>query len=167
MREEHPSTDQWVGLMSSYFLEPLQQRVVDPFRTELDDKLIVVDCGLLAILGYGALHIPRCDDLLVDRSLRETRVGFCSVDDLCKSRINPRNELQDEASLRGEIRRRECRSYGIDSGSWYLRHDFGRVRSERVCIGQATWRQPRLRRRPFVHSRTPENLRSKRIILRS
>ena len=95
MREEHPSTDQWVGLMSSYFLEPLQQRVVDPFRTELDDKLIVVDCGLLAILGYGALHIPRCDDLLVDRSLRGTGVGFCSVDDL-----NPRSILGTNCKMR-------------------------------------------------------------------
>ena len=69
MGEEHPSTDQRVSLMSSYPLKPLQQRVVDPFRAELDDKLIVVDRGLLAVLCHGALHVPRGDDLLVNRGL--------------------------------------------------------------------------------------------------
>ena len=58
-----------MGLTPSYFLKPLQQCVVDPFRTKLDDKLIVVNCGLFAIFGHGALHIPRCDDLLVGRDL--------------------------------------------------------------------------------------------------
>jgi len=69
MREKHPTTNQWMGLMPSHFFEPLQQRVVDPLRTELDDKLIVVNCGLFAILGHGALHVPRCYDLLVGSAL--------------------------------------------------------------------------------------------------
>ena len=51
--------------MPSHFFKPLQQRFVDPFRAELDDELIVVNCGLFAILGHGTLHVPRCDDLLV------------------------------------------------------------------------------------------------------
>ena len=69
MREKHPTTNQWMGFMPSHFFKPLQQRIVDPLRTELDDKLIVVNCGLLAILGHGALHVPWCYDLLVGGAL--------------------------------------------------------------------------------------------------
>ena len=69
MREEHPPTHQRMSLMPSHFFKPLQQHVVDPSRTELDDKLIVVNRGLFAILGHRALHVPRCDDLLVDSRL--------------------------------------------------------------------------------------------------
>ena len=127
MRKEHPSTDQRVRFMSSYFLKPLQQCPVDPFCTKLDDKFIVVDCGLFSILGNGALYVPRCDNLLVSRGLRGTGVGFGSVDDFGYE-INPRSELQDGTSLRGEGRRRERRGYGVDDGGWgYLRHAFGRV----------------------------------------
>ena len=69
MREEHLSTHQRMGLMPSHFFKSLQQCVVDPFRAELDDKLIVVNCGLFPILGHGALHVPRCNDLLVSSRL--------------------------------------------------------------------------------------------------
>ena len=69
MREEHPSANQRMSLVSGHLFEPFQQRVVDPFCSELDDKLIVVDCGLFAILGHRTLNIPWCDDLLVGRSL--------------------------------------------------------------------------------------------------
>ena len=55
--------------MSSHLFKPLQQRFIDPFRTELDDELFIVDCGLFAILGHGALHVPRCDYLLVGCNL--------------------------------------------------------------------------------------------------
>lgn len=65
MREEHPPANQRMRLVPSHFFEPLQQFVVDPFRTELDDELIVVDSGLFSILVHGTLHIPRCDHLLV------------------------------------------------------------------------------------------------------
>lgn len=58
-----------MGLMPSHFFKPLQQRVVDPSCAELDDKLIVVNCGLFAILSHGALHVPRCDDLFVSSRL--------------------------------------------------------------------------------------------------
>ena len=53
-----------MSLMPGHFFKPLQQRVVDPSRTELDDKLIVVDRGLFSIL-HRAPHVPRCDDLVV------------------------------------------------------------------------------------------------------
>jgi len=69
MREEHPSTNQRMSLVPGHLFEPLQQRIVDPFRTELDDELIVVNCGLFAVFGDRALDVPRCDDLLVGRSL--------------------------------------------------------------------------------------------------
>ena len=68
MREEHPPANQRMGLVPSHFFEPLQQCVVDPFRAELDDELIVVNRGLFAILGYGTLYIPGCDHLFVGRS---------------------------------------------------------------------------------------------------
>jgi len=69
VREEHPSTHQRVSLTPSHFFKPLQQGVIDPPRAKLDDKLIVVNRGLLAILGHGALHVPRCDDLLMSSRL--------------------------------------------------------------------------------------------------
>ena len=69
MRKEHPTANQRVGLMPGHFFKPLQQRIINPFRTELDDKLIVVNCGLFAILGHGALHVPGCYDLLVGSNL--------------------------------------------------------------------------------------------------
>ena len=58
-----------MSLTPSHFFKPFQQRVVDPSCAELDDKLIVVNRGLFAILGYGALHVPRCDDLLMSSRL--------------------------------------------------------------------------------------------------
>lgn len=69
MREEHPSTHQRVSLAPSHFFKPLQQCVVNPSCAELDDKLIIVNCGLFAILSHGALHVPRCDDLLMSSRL--------------------------------------------------------------------------------------------------
>lgn len=54
-----------MGLVPGHFFEPLQQRGVDPFRAKLDDELIVVNRGLLAILGHGTLHIPGRDHLLM------------------------------------------------------------------------------------------------------
>jgi len=69
MREEHPSANQRMSLVPGHLFEPLQQCIIDPFRTELKDELIVVNCGLFAILGHRALHVPRCNYLLVGQSL--------------------------------------------------------------------------------------------------
>ena len=55
--------------MSSHFLEPLQQFIVNSFRAELDDELIVINRGLFAILIHGTLYVPGCDDLVVNIGL--------------------------------------------------------------------------------------------------
>ena len=69
MGKEHPSANQRVWLVSSHFFEPLQQGVVDPPRTKLDDQFIVVNRGLFSIFGHGALHVPGGDHLLVDLNI--------------------------------------------------------------------------------------------------
>jgi hypothetical protein len=65
MGEEHPPANQRMRFVPCHFFEPLQKGVVDPSCAELDDKLVVVDGGLFAILGHGTLHVPRRDHLVV------------------------------------------------------------------------------------------------------
>jgi len=82
MGKEHPSSQEWMWLVSCEFLEPFKQCSIDTACPELINQLVVVDRELPSVRRNGALDIPWGDDLLV----RERRIGgfdgWCSTRDI-------------------------------------------------------------------------------------
>lgn len=77
MREECPSPKKRMRFLSCELLKPLEERLVNTARAELDNQLVVVNRELLAVRRHRALHVPRRHDLVMSRR------RICRLDRRC------------------------------------------------------------------------------------
>lgn len=65
MREEHSATEEDMGAVASQLFKPIQQLSIDPSRSKLINKFIIINCLLLSIAGNRSMYVPGGDYLFV------------------------------------------------------------------------------------------------------